>query len=566
MGSLAERGDPIVNVLVDGGWVWFEGRIGDDDTLRGRERAAVRAQRSYHSRSGPAPWILGFNGRELPSPLAAAIAAEQIGGLILFRDNLGDSVEDAWRLRSEILAHVPKGTPFLLLCDEEGGLIHPTAGLRDSFGEPWPAVPTPRALGRIGRTADARWVGQLLGERLRVLGIHVGLAPCLDLDYDPENPVIASRSFSSGPEEAADLGWAFTRGFQAAKTGACWKHYPGHGATRVDSHRTLPTTAAELRAQQEEPFLRCLGRVDDERPWIMTAHIDWGDGIPASLSRAVIARLTRRAPEPLLITDSLDMGAVSLEKGAAREALVAHNDILLVGRDWKAGLRSVASLEATVASDPAALAALVRARSRIRDEWDGFARRRRGPGASPASASEGEKASVELRRERDERLARLHLAAVTSDRDPRALPRGAWVWVVPKGLAPYVDLTAWRPAPGKRRTCEVIHWVENAADCERVTSLLEGEDRPVALLTLFRGPLDAKTKRGWNRMYEAARPRLIAHLLDPVWSPPHRASEPATVILGSCPRPEGLTALAHALDLPDRRWTVGERGYFPVDI
>ena len=528
----------------------------------------MKDRQSYHSRSGPSPWILGFHGRELPSPVGAAIAAERIGGLIVFRDNLGDSVEEAWEFRSEILAQVPKGIPFLFLCDEEGGLVHPTAGMRDPFGEPWPAVPTPRALGRIGKASEARWVGQILGERLRVLGLHVALAPCLDLDHDPENPVIASRSFSSDPEVAAELGWAFARGLQSAKTGACWKHYPGHGATRVDSHRALPSTGPEDRARQEEPFLRCIDRAVDDHPWIMTAHIDWGDGMPASLSRAVIARLTRRSPDPLVITDSLDMGAVSLEAGAARDALVAHNDILLVARDWKAGLRSVTSLEDAVRSDPAALAALVRSSSRIRGTWEAFARRRRGAGASPASASEGEKASAALRKARNERLGALHLSATTFDRDPRPLPKGGWLWVVPAGLPPYVqDLRGWRPPGAKRRPCEEILWLEGSESYDALAERLQGETRPVALVTVFRGPLDAKARRGWNRIYEAARPRLLAHLLDPVWNGPSRSQVDAPVVaLGSCPRAEGLNALAQALDLPDRRWSQGDRGYFPVDI
>ena len=527
----------------------------------------MKAHQSYHSRSGPSPWVLGFEGRELPSPLAAAIASERISGLMLFRDNLGDSVEEAWAIREQILEHVPKGMPFLFFCDEEGGLVHPTAGMKDPFGNPWPAVPTPRALGRIGRTADARWVGQLLGERLRVLGIHVSFAPCLDLDYDPDNPVIASRAFSPDPEVVASLGWAFSRGLQSTKTGSCWKHYPGHGATHVDSHRALPTTAPEDRARQEEPFLRCIHKDGEDRPWLMTAHIDWGDGLPASLSRAVIARLSRHAPKTLVITDSLDMGAVSLSDGAAREALVAHNDVLLVARDWKAGLKSVTTLEELVGSDPAVLAALVRARSRIRDTWDSFARRRRGAGASPASATEGEKSSAADRKERDVRLAALHLAATRFDRDPRNLPKGDWVWVVPEQLAPYVDLRGWQAPSGKRRNCAEIVWVDGSKNgWDELASRLESETRPVALFTLFRGPVDVRHRRGWNRVFEAARPELLVHLLDPVWRGPARTHvDPPTEVLASCPHGDGLTAVAHALDLAEKRWEERDGGHFPVD-
>ncbi|MEZ4653529.1 MAG: glycoside hydrolase family 3 N-terminal domain-containing protein [Candidatus Eisenbacteria bacterium] len=317
---------------------------------------------AYHTRSGPSPWVLGFEGREVPSALKGAIRAGQVGGLMLFRDNLGNSVEEARSIREEILAQVPSGAPFLFCADEEGGLVHPTAGIRGPQGQPWTAVPSPQALGRLNRAADARFVGSILGDRLRELGIHVDFAPLLDLDTQPENGVIGSRSFGSDPGRVAVLGWAFVRGLASSRIVGCFKHYPGHGGTSQDSHRVLPVMEPKHRALHEKPFVDCLRRPSSDPAWLMTAHVDWGDGLPASLSRAVISRVTRKAKEHLVVTDSLDMGAVSLKGGAGEQALLAHNDVLLVARDWRAGLHSITSLEEKLGHDPALLAAMVRAR------------------------------------------------------------------------------------------------------------------------------------------------------------------------------------------------------------
>lgn len=517
----------------------------------------------YHTRSGPSPWVLGFEGRTLPHPLAAAIRAQRVSGLMLFRDNLGDSVEEAWALREEILSHVPAGQPFLFFADEEGGLIHPTAGMISSQGTPWPAVPTPRAMGRIGKAQDVRFVGQVLGERLRHLGIHVDLAPSLDLDTEGKNGVIGSRSYGSDPERVATLGWGFVRGLHATRTNACLKHYPGHGGTEADSHKVLPTLPAAERPLHEKPFTDCLGRDTTDLPWLMTAHVDWGDGVPASLSRAVVGRLERRFPKHLVITDSLDMGAVSLQDGAAAEALIAHNDVLLVGRDWDSGLRSITSIEEAVSSEPSMLAAVVRSRSRIRESWTAIARRRRAAGADVATASEGAKATPEVLLERNERLAHLHRQSVRLDGKIATQPAGGWVWVLPETFAPHVDLRRFEAPSGKRRHCEECIWItpqDHEDGFASISERLASETRPILLGTVFRGRPSEAEREAWNTLLALPTLAVVAHLLDETWPSRDELDAAATaktrplVAFTGGPHTESLVGLAEALDLPDTKW------------
>jgi beta-N-acetylhexosaminidase len=315
------------------------------------------------------PWILGFSGPSLPSGLRDALGRGVACGIILFRDNLGGSVEAALELRREILAALPPGhaaghaalpdvptkrssaesalerqapRPFLFMIDEEGGLISQTSGLALPGGGVWPALPTPRALGRLGRVGPVRWSGRVLGRRLRRLGFHVDLAPCLDLDLERENPVIGSRSFGADPERVAAACRAFASGLAAAGLVSCFKHFPGHGGTRTDSHHVLPFMDPSDRELHERPFRLCLegewGRSAVPEPWIMSAHVDWGSGLAATLDPKAGRRLARWNPRTLRITDALDMGAVAGVADAPALATLAGNDLLLVGRDWERGL------------------------------------------------------------------------------------------------------------------------------------------------------------------------------------------------------------------------------------
>jgi hypothetical protein len=399
-------------------------------------------------------------------------------------------------------------------------------------------------------------VGTVLGERLGQLGVHVDLAPLLDLDTRPENGVIGSRSYGSNPERVATLGWAFVRGLAATRTVGCFKHYPGHGGTSADSHRTLPVMEPRNRALHEKPFVDCLRRPTTEPSWLMTAHVDWGDGLPASLSRAVISRVTRKTKDHLIITDSLDMGAVSLKDGAGEQALLAHNDVLLVARDWRAGLHSIASLEQRLDHEPALLAAMVRARSRIREPWSTISRRRRGGDLTPAQSAQMET-----------EVARLHRVSVELRGDAGTLPKGPWLWILPMGLAPYTELRGWTPPPGKRRHCSEVAWIpEEDGGWVEFARRLTADPRPKLLATLFRGKPDPAVAARWDVLLDLPGLEVIAHLLDSLWPTPERvASIGARVALAAGPHRESLTGLAEALDLSRRGWASRDGAQFPVD-
>lgn len=556
-------------------------------------RSTSTTERARRAALPAARWILGFPGATLPRALARAIGAGRVDGLMLFRDNTGGSVAGARELRREVLSLVPDDRPFVFAADEEGGIISQTSRLRLPGGGAWASVPTPRALGRVGRPAACRFVGKLVGLRLRALGVTVDFAPSLDLDTQGENPVIGSRSFGADPVHVTALGLAFAEGLASAGVAPCFKHYPGHGGTRLDSHRELPTMDPRERGRHESPFKECLRAIHADRagwqgrpaPWVMGAHVDWGDGVPASLSPGLLARVRRWLPGALLVTDSLEMGAVSLAAGAALQASQAGNDVLLVARGWEAALAGMAGMEETArARGMAETAAAARELAAAGIEQGAGAAsatpaRRRSLGGRAARVLEelerrtDRRGSLTLPREDEALLARLHLASIRLSCAPGELPAGPWTWVVPEGLAPYARLRDWDPRSGtstaaRRRTCREVVWVPESSTPGFIASIarrLTAGAGPVLVATLFRGLPGEAVRAAWRPVVAHPRVRLVAHLLDERW-PTAGGSDGLAVALTSGPSAESLGALARALDMPDDAWRCGDNGlHFVVD-
>jgi len=191
----------------------------------------------------------------------------------------------------------------------------------------------------LGAISDPRLLydyGLAAGTQLRRLGIHVNYAPVLDVNSNPRNPVIGYRSFGADPARVAALGTAYARGLEAAGVLSVAKHFPGHGDTDADSHKT-GVTVGHSRAQLDTvdllPFRRY---IDAGLSGVMVGHIAVpaldASGRPASLSQAVTSGLLRgdMGFGGLVFTDALEMKGARLDgHNSALEALRAGADILL---------------------------------------------------------------------------------------------------------------------------------------------------------------------------------------------------------------------------------------------
>ncbi len=270
----------------------------------------------------------GFAGHRVPDWLARELD-EGLGGVVLFARN----VQDRDQLR-RLCESVRVSASTIVAIDEEGGDVTRLEASRGS------SVPGHLALGAIDDTDLTARVARSLADELRAVGITHDLAPVADINTNPLNPVIGVRSFGPDPDLVSRHVGAFVTGLQAGGVAACAKHFPGHGATEVDSHLGLPVvpaTRAELTDVELAPFRAAIAAGTCA---IMTAHLvvpELGD-TPATLNRAHLTALLRDELgfTGMIITDALEMQAVSatvgMEEGAVL-ALLAGADALCLGHD-----------------------------------------------------------------------------------------------------------------------------------------------------------------------------------------------------------------------------------------
>jgi beta-N-acetylhexosaminidase len=273
--------------------------------------------------------IAGFDGKSAPSSILDDLAASRLAGVILFKRNVG-TPEEVMALNAALIDAAPREAPPLIGVDQEGGRV---ARLRS----PVVTLPPMRRLGERDDPYLTERAGALLGAQLAALGFSMDFAPVLDVDTNPENPVIGDRAFSSDPGRVAVHALAFSDGLLSAGVASCGKHFPGHGDTDLDSHLALPMLAHprdRLDSVELVPFRAAKGRI----PAIMTAHVIFDaldPGVPATMSRVALTSLLRGelGYEGVIISDDLEMRAVYDHFGVAEtavRAIEAGCDLLLV--------------------------------------------------------------------------------------------------------------------------------------------------------------------------------------------------------------------------------------------
>jgi beta-N-acetylhexosaminidase len=274
--------------------------------------------------------IAGFSGKDAPEELLRPCALGELGGIVLFKRNLG-AMHEVSALVARLSEAAPSEWPLLVAIDQEGGRVA-------RLGPPIVRLPPMRKLSGLGDPSLTERAAILLGRQLRALGFTMNLAPVLDVNTNPDNPVIGDRAFGSTPEDVIEQALAFAQGLEReGGVLACGKHFPGHGDTNLDSHLALPRLShgrARLDAVELAPFRAARGRVSA----IMTAHVVFDEiapDTPATLSRKVVHGLLREelGYQGLILSDDLEMKAIADHYGieqAACMAIEAGCDSLLV--------------------------------------------------------------------------------------------------------------------------------------------------------------------------------------------------------------------------------------------
>lgn len=264
--------------------------------------------------------IPAVNITELNDPIRQCLMNYHFGGTVLFAENCRDA-EQVLRLVADLQTanQAGGGLPMLVTVDQEGGSV-----ARLGFGTTGPGN---MALAATADAENAKTMAAIYGEELGLLGIHADFAPVVDVNSNPNNPVIGVRSFSDESSVVSTFGNAFIDGLRSTGTIATVKHFPGHGDTNTDSHTGLPLidrSYEELKTLDLIPFQSA---IDAGVDMVMTAHIQFpqieaetytsistGEEIylPATMSKVILTDILRNDMgfTGVLVTDALDMAAI----------------------------------------------------------------------------------------------------------------------------------------------------------------------------------------------------------------------------------------------------------------
>jgi beta-N-acetylhexosaminidase len=277
-------------------------------------------------------FMVGFEGTEVTPALVDWMRRFAWGGVILFGRNVVSTAQLA--ALTQGLREVAQGDavgPLLIAVDQEGGRVA-------RLPSPFTAFPSAATVGHTGADVIAFEVGAAIGMELAAVGINMDMAPVLDVLVNPANTVIGDRAFGDDPTLVARLGKGFIGGLHATGVLAVGKHFPGHGATLLDSHLALPVadrTAVQLEACELVPFREAV-QADIEA--IMTAHVvypAWDPDRPATLSPTILRGILREdmAFQGVIVSDDLGMTGVAAVlpwQEIPVQALRAGVDLLLI--------------------------------------------------------------------------------------------------------------------------------------------------------------------------------------------------------------------------------------------
>jgi len=279
--------------------------------------------------------MVGLPGPAMDDAARELVRDLKVGGIILFARNL-ESPEQVWQLTHDLqhAAREAGSPPLLIAVDQEGGRVQ-------RLKAPFTIIPPARELGETATPAEVERLARQVGRELSLVGINTNLAPVLDVPRGPDCPQW-DRAYGQDPRQVARFALAAIQGYLAGGVIPVAKHFPGLGDTLADSHRELPL-AQSGDPSRETDLLPFREAVAAGAPAVMTAHLlvpRW-DSRPATLSAAALQGWLRQKLgfKGVIITDDLEMGAIAAQlpvDRAAREALAAGADLLLICNDWPA--------------------------------------------------------------------------------------------------------------------------------------------------------------------------------------------------------------------------------------
>lgn len=278
----------------------------------------------------------------------AALWQYPVGGLVYFEENVVSEEQVVEMLKKQQSYSQERiGLPLFTAIDEEGGKV--TRIARNSrFEVPsFPYIPEIGAGWDVGRAYE---LGDSIGEYLGRMGFNLDFAPVADVLSNPENTVVKQRSYGSDPNIVSQMIQENLKGLQRHQVYGCVKHFPGHGATKGDTHEGYAYTDKTWEELSDEDIIPFKDSIAWGVDFVMVGHISLpnvsGDDVPASLSSYMISNLLREelGYDGIVLTDALNMGAITQKYTSSQAAvgtILAGSDMILMPDDFASAYKGV---------------------------------------------------------------------------------------------------------------------------------------------------------------------------------------------------------------------------------
>lgn len=288
--------------------------------------------------------IMGFEGKDASddSAIVQSIKNEHIGGVILFDKNI-ESPQQVTQLNTQLQQHAQIGNqahqrpllPLFISVDYEGGRVD---RLKAEYG--FPETVSAAAVGNMSES-QANEVAQQMALTLKNSGFNLNFAPVVDVNVNPDNPIIGQldRSFSNDPRIVSFYASIYAHNFLSHGVQCAYKHFPGHGSSTTDSHLGIADVTDSWKSYELQPYTS-LSSVSSACGMIMTAHVVNRQldetGLPATLSYEMLTKVLREQLQfdGVIITDDMQMKAITDHYGLERSVRLAINagaDMLIFG-------------------------------------------------------------------------------------------------------------------------------------------------------------------------------------------------------------------------------------------
>ena len=290
-------------------------------------------------------FMVGMPGTEIDDITRELITKHKVGGVILYRKNILSLEHFIGLLNS--LRELNKGNkvPLMIGIDQEGGRVNRMPSKIKN-------LVNAKQIANIGGTDLCYKSGKVIGEMLKDFNINMDFAPVLDIGGFRDSHPLGNRCLGEKPEIVAKNGIAFMDGIKYNNVVPTIKHFPGHGASRIDSHVFMPTVYKSVKRLKKEDMLPFIEAIKSGADSIMVGHLlvaDLNSIYPASLSDRVIAGLLRKdlGYNGLIITDDLSMRAITFMFGishAAIKAISSGADMVMINKEHKKKIRIISNL------------------------------------------------------------------------------------------------------------------------------------------------------------------------------------------------------------------------------